>query len=171
MSPAPAVRNAPGGRRRPAHDAQLEGVQIAANLHLRTGHLAPGAGERLADMPGAVHPGRPTPHLEHRRDQIIEPDLGRLSEPRHQRGVIAGHEHERVQPPRPLSGDHGHLAPERVGRIHQAAQQAQRQLTRGAGRTQRRGHLIERCLRVCEVPDLHRPSIARPGGSPMHLGG
>jgi hypothetical protein len=114
-------------------------------------------------VPGAVHARRPAPRLEHGGDQIAEPDLGRLREPGHQGGVIAGHEHERLRPPRPLTRDHGHLAPECVGGIHQAPQQAQRQLTLGAGRSQRRGHPIERCLRLCEVPELHRAQYRAAG--------
>jgi hypothetical protein len=92
---------------------------------------------------------------------MAEPDLGRICEPRHLRRVIAGHQHEHDRLAGSHPRDHRHLAAERVGGVHQAAQQAQRQLTLGAGRAQRLGHLVERRLRVCELPDLHRRSIAR----------
>jgi hypothetical protein len=122
-------------------------------------------------MPGAVHPGGTTADIEHGRDQIAEPDLARICKSRHLGRVIAGHQHEHDRAPILLTGDHGHLAAERVGGVNQAAQQAQRQLTLGAGRAQRLGDHAERRPRVCEVPDVHRRSIARPGGSPAHLGG
>ena len=171
VSPALAVRNAPGGAagRRTTRSSKACRSRRTATFTPARSRQAWANGSLMCRAP--FTPGRPAPRLEHGRDQIGEPDLGRLCEPRHQGGVIAGHQHERLRPPRPLTGDHGHLAPERVGRIHQAAQQTQRQLTLGAGGSQRRGHPIERCLRVREVPDLHRAQYRAPGGSPMCLGG
>ena len=74
--------------RRP-HNAQLKGVQIPAYRHLRADHVAPGRANGSLTCLAPFTPGRTAAGIEHGRDQIAEPELGRICEPRHLRRMIA----------------------------------------------------------------------------------